>query len=88
MNDSTTDPQQLLKSAVGQAAAARVASGSVVGLGTGSTAAFAIECLGRRLRTGDLADVRGVPTSFDAPGKAARHSAHHDGRHAPHPRRH
>ena len=55
MNDSNTDTQQLLKSAVGQAAAARVASGSVVGLGTGSTAAFAIECLGRRLRTGELA---------------------------------
>ena len=73
MNDSTTDTQQLLKSAVGQAAADRVASGSVVGLGTGSTAAFAIECLGRRLRTGDLADVRGVPTSFDAANLARRH---------------
>ncbi len=72
MNDSNPNPQQLLKSAVGQAAAARVASGSVVGLGTGSTAAFAIEHLGRRLRAGDLTDVRGVPTSFDAASLARR----------------
>ena len=72
MNDSNPDTQQLLKSAVGQAAAARVASGSVVGLGTGSTAAFAIEHLGQRLRTGDLTDVRGVPTSFDAANLARR----------------
>ena len=73
MNDSNPDPQQLVKSVVGQAAAARVASGSVVGLGTGSTAAFAIEHLGQRLRTGDLTDVRGIPTSFDAANLARRH---------------
>jgi ribose 5-phosphate isomerase A len=35
----------------------------VVGLGTGSTAAFAIEELGRRIRSGELADITGVPTS-------------------------
>ena len=73
MSDSPPDPQQLLKSAVGLSAAARVASGSVVGLGTGSTAAFAIEHLGKRLRSGELTDVRGVATSFDAANLARQH---------------
>lgn len=73
MSDCPPDPQQLLKAAVGQSAAARVASGSVVGLGTGSTAAFAIEHIGKRLRSGELTDIRGVATSFDAANLARRH---------------
>ena len=73
MSDRPADPQQILKAAVGRHAAARVASGSVVGLGTGSTAAFAIEHLGERLRAGDVSDVRGVATSFDAAALARRH---------------
>lgn len=44
-------------------AALLVQSGMVVGLGTGSTAAFAVEAIGRRLAAGDLADIRAVPTS-------------------------
>ncbi|HET7552662.1 MAG TPA: ribose 5-phosphate isomerase A [Gemmatimonadaceae bacterium] len=51
------------KRAAAEGAAALVTSGSVVGLGTGSTAAFAIEELGRRIRSGELTDVTGVPTS-------------------------
>jgi ribose 5-phosphate isomerase A len=35
----------------------------IVGLGTGSTAAFAVKAIGRRLRSGDLRDVHGVATS-------------------------
>jgi ribose 5-phosphate isomerase A len=35
----------------------------VVGLGTGSTASFAVEAIGRRLESGELQDVVGVPTS-------------------------
>lgn len=50
---------------VGLAAAALVESGMVVGLGTGSTAAFAIAELGRRKREEGLAIV-GVPTSWSA----------------------
>lgn len=73
MSDRPPDPQQLLKAAVGRSAAARVAPGDVVGLGTGSTAAFAIEHLGNRLRSGELRDVRGVATSFDAASLARRH---------------
>ena len=51
------------KRAAAEGAAALVESGSVVGLGTGSTAAYAIEELGRRIRSGELTDITGVPTS-------------------------
>ena len=51
------------KRAAGEGAAALVESGAVVGLGTGSTAAYAIEALGRRIRSGELTGITGVPTS-------------------------
>lgn len=51
------DPKQL----AGERAVERVAAGMVVGLGTGSTAYFAIRKLGERVRGG--LRVRGVPTS-------------------------
>lgn len=60
------DPVKVMKQEVGRAAAARVKSGSIVGLGTGSTTAFAIQFLGDRLKSGELQDVKGVPTSFQA----------------------
>jgi ribose 5-phosphate isomerase A len=53
-----------MKKQVGEAAAARVQSGSIVGLGTGSTAAFMIQALGERLKSGDLKDIKGITTSF------------------------
>ena len=40
-----------------------VKSGMVVGLGTGSTAAFAVERLGQLLASGELKDIVAVPTS-------------------------
>mmetsp|Transcript_33813 Transcript_33813/g.58428 ORF Transcript_33813/g.58428 Transcript_33813/m.58428 type:complete len:286 (+) Transcript_33813:47-904(+) len=40
-----------------------VRSGMVVGLGTGSTAYFAVERLGQKLASGELRDVVAVPTS-------------------------
>lgn len=55
-----------MKQQVGQAAADLVQSGSIVGLGTGSTTAYAIEYLGKRLQSGDLKDIKGIPTSFQA----------------------
>lgn len=61
-----TDPVKLMKQEVGRVAANRVKSGSVVGLGTGSTTAFAIQFLGDRLKSGELMDIKGVPTSFQA----------------------
>jgi ribose 5-phosphate isomerase A len=60
------DPVTLSKKQVGEAAAAMVQSGSIVGLGTGSTAAFMIQALGDRLRSGELQDIRGITTSFQA----------------------
>lgn len=65
-----TDPVKLMKQQVGKAAAERVQSGSIVGLGTGSTTAYAIQFIGERLKAGDLKDIKGVPTSFQAIGLA------------------
>lgn len=51
-------------------AAKQVESGSVVGLGSGSTASHAIRFLGARLRSGELKEILGVPTSLQAAAKA------------------
>ncbi|MDG2990596.1 ribose-5-phosphate isomerase RpiA [Candidatus Synechococcus calcipolaris G9] len=63
---SMSDAVKLMKQAVAKAAAERVKSGMVVGLGTGSTTAFVIQFLGDRLRSRELTDIRGIPTSFQA----------------------
>jgi ribose 5-phosphate isomerase A len=60
------DAVKVMKQQVGKAAADRVQSGSIVGLGTGSTTAFAIQALGDRLKSGDLTEIKGIPTSFQA----------------------
>lgn len=54
-----------LKELVGIQAASMVQTDSVVGLGTGSTAVFMIEELGRRVREEGL-NIVGIPTSFDS----------------------
>jgi len=61
-----TDPVTIMKQEVGKAAASRVQSGSIVGLGTGSTTAYAIQFIGDRLQSGDLKEISGIPTSFQA----------------------
>ena len=38
-------------------------SGMVIGLGTGSTAKFAIERIGEKIHSGDLQDIVGIPSS-------------------------
>lgn len=63
---AATDPVKLMKQEVGKAAADRVQSSSIVGLGTGSTTAYTIQFLGDRLKTGELKDIVGIPTSFQA----------------------
>ncbi|NEO26490.1 MAG: ribose 5-phosphate isomerase A, partial [Kamptonema sp. SIO4C4] len=60
------DAAQVMKQEVGKAAASRVTSGLIVGLGTGSTTAYAIQFIGERLKTGELKDIVGIPTSFQA----------------------
>lgn len=62
----TADLVNVMKQEVGKAAANRVKSNSVVGLGTGSTTAYAIQYIGERLASGDLENIIGVPTSFQA----------------------
>ncbi len=63
---TAADPVKLMKQEVGKAAAALVKSNSIVGLGTGSTTAYAIQYIGERLKSGDLKNIVGVPTSFQA----------------------
>ena len=60
------DPVKLMKQEVGKAAANLVKSGSIVGLGTGSTTAYTIQYLGERLKSGELKDIVGIPTSFQS----------------------
>ncbi len=57
------------KEAAGRAAAERVQDGMTVGLGTGSTVAFALERLAVRVRQESLS-LRGVATSLDTERKA------------------
>jgi ribose 5-phosphate isomerase A len=63
------DPRTALKRDAGEAAAALVTDGMVVGLGTGSTAYFMIAALIRRVSEG--LKITGIPTS-EASAKQAR----------------
>jgi len=56
-----SDPQEAEKRAAGEAAASLVQDGMAVGLGTGSTAYWAIEALGRRTKSG--LSIVAIPTS-------------------------
>ncbi|MCM1982835.1 ribose-5-phosphate isomerase RpiA [Lyngbya confervoides] len=64
--NSADETIKVMKQQVGIAAANRVSSDSIVGLGTGSTTAYAIQHLGDRLKSGDLNNIKGIPTSFQA----------------------
>jgi ribose 5-phosphate isomerase A len=70
---TAADPVKMMKLAVAKAAAARVQSDTIVGLGTGSTTALVIQCLGERLKSGELKNIKGVPTSFQASVLAKQH---------------
>jgi ribose 5-phosphate isomerase A len=59
------DPIQAAKQRAALEAVKHVKDGFIVGLGSGSTAAFAIEALGERVRVEGLR-VWGVPTSYQA----------------------
>ncbi|WP_026234699.1 ribose-5-phosphate isomerase RpiA [Calidithermus timidus] len=54
---------EIYKREAGIEAVRYVQSGMVVGLGTGSTAKYAVLEIGRRLREGEISDIRGIPTS-------------------------
>ena len=55
--------QDDLKKLAADKAVEYVKPGMVLGLGTGSTAAFVVAKLGHLLKTGELSDIVGVPTS-------------------------
>jgi ribose 5-phosphate isomerase A len=59
-----TDAAAGFKRQAGEEAASLVQSGMVVGLGTGSTAIYAIRRIAARLRDGNLRDVRAIATSL------------------------
>lgn len=56
--------QDELKQQAAWKAVEYVKSGMVLGLGTGSTAAFAVDRIGQLLKDGTLKDIIGVPTSI------------------------
>jgi ribose 5-phosphate isomerase A len=58
------DKQEKLKQEAARHAVEFIKSGMVVGLGTGSTAAYAVKQIARRLQAGDLKNIVGIPTSI------------------------
>jgi ribose 5-phosphate isomerase A len=63
---------EVLKRKAALAAFGEIRSGMVVGLGTGSTVAHLLQLVGEALRTGELRDVVGVPTSVQTARLAER----------------
>ncbi|MCC7351171.1 MAG: ribose-5-phosphate isomerase RpiA [Phycisphaerales bacterium] len=58
------------KQRAAEAALEQVQSGMVLGLGTGSTADYFLQALAAAIKTGRLADLRGVPTSRQSERRA------------------
>ena len=56
-------PSEALKRKAAARALEYVESGMVLGLGTGSTVAHLLDLLGQKLRSGELTDIVGIPTS-------------------------
>ena len=53
-----------MKQAVAKAAVDKIQNGMILGLGSGSTAAFMIEALALKIKSGEIKDIVGVTTSF------------------------
>ena len=58
------DLQNQMKQAVAKAAVDKIQNGMILGLGSGSTAAFMIEALALKIKFGEIKDIVGVTTSF------------------------
>jgi len=69
---STQSKNNMKKKAGYKAVDEFVTSGMVVGLGTGSTASFAVERLGQLINNGDLNNIVAVPTSIQTRNQAER----------------
>jgi len=59
-----------LKAQAAVAALDYVQSGMTIGLGTGSTTSYFVDLLGQKLKTGELKDICGVPTSEKTASRA------------------
>jgi ribose 5-phosphate isomerase A len=67
------DERTALKKQAGDTAAdTYIRSGMVVGLGSGSTAVWAVRRIGERLQSGDLTDIVGIPTSSRTEAEAIK----------------
>ncbi|HIH73347.1 MAG TPA: ribose-5-phosphate isomerase RpiA [Thermococcaceae archaeon] len=55
-----------LKKMVAKEALKYIDDDMIIGLGTGSTTAYFIQMLGKKLMTGELEDVYGIPTSYQS----------------------
>jgi ribose 5-phosphate isomerase A len=58
------------KQRAAEAAVTLIQSGQIVGLGTGSTADYFLAALGNALKSGQLKDIRGIPTSIQSERRA------------------
>lgn len=72
LSDERRDARTRWKKQAAEAALDYVSSGMVVGLGTGSTAIWAVRGLAACLLDGRLRDVRGIPTSQATAAEARR----------------
>lgn len=72
MTNSVTHSVESLKRQAAEAAVDLIQSGMVVGLGAGSTALKAIECIGERLADGRLHSIVGIPCSAQVAADAQR----------------
>ena len=61
-----------LKEKAAEKALTFVESGMTLGLGTGSTTAYFVDMLGKKLSSGELSDIRGVPTSKETEVRARK----------------
>jgi ribose 5-phosphate isomerase A len=68
-SDRSDEGAQVGKRGAGEAAYGEVRTGMAVGLGTGSTVHWFLEALGRGLSSGEVEDIRGVPTSRHTEGR-------------------
>lgn len=62
----------LLKQKAADKAVEEIKSGMIVGLGSGSTSQFALEALSKKLNSGELKDIIGIPTSITTENEAKR----------------
>ncbi len=66
------DPAQALKQQAADQVLAYIQSGTIIGLGAGSTAILAVRGLAAKLAAGELTDIRGIPCSSVIEAEARR----------------